>query len=572
MEENNHRKVRRQGKHPFKWIFKRVDLVLPPVLFFIITFGIYMPCSLFIGNSTEFVIRFQQVYPLIINVVLVAFAVLMAAGFILVPEKIARIYAALVFGITLGLYIQGNFMNPDFGQLNGSEIDWSKYNGYKIIGILVWALCVIVPIVLLFVKKRLAGRIIKWGSYLFCAMQVVALVSVLMTASGAKAKKGDCSYALLRKDEFEYSSNENIVVFLVDTLDKDYYEEIIESDPAYEDQLQNFTYYDNCITGASPTVAAIPLFFTGKMYNDLSVEFSDYQEQAYKENTLFRDMKDNNYKVNLFTESGYANGATPEEVDNMKGYDKFEITDKAGFTKCLYKFTSFYAMPIVLKQYFWFYSEDFDQYVGVIDQDYEAVTFDDAKLYQDFKEQGITLTDDQNVFTFYHLKGCHEPYDVDENMNHVPTGSSTLEKQTKGCFKFIFECIDEMKQNGTYDNSTIIITADHGQKDVYQSGTVLVKNRGEEKEYTTNSAPVMFKNVRATIASQFLEDHESYGEALEEVSDEPRERLQTVHQIGKDVFPNDPEVTKHDFARFAFTGDSKDMSKVTVIPWHDARE
>lgn len=572
MEENNDRKVRKHKQHLFRWILKRFVLVLPPVLFFIITFGVYMPCSLFIGNSTEFVIHFQEVYPLIINVVLVAFALLMVAGFILIPEKIARVYTALIFGVTLGLYMQGNFMNPNFGQLNGSEIDWSKYNGYRIVGIFVWALCIIVPLVLIFVKEKVAGRVIKWGSYLFCAMQVVALISVLVTASGVNTKKGDCSYALLRKDEFEYSSNQNIVVFLVDTLDKDYYEEIIESDPKYQDQLQDFTYYDNCITGASPTVAAIPLFFTGKMYNDLSVEFSDYEYEAYQENTLFKDMKDNNYKVNLFTESGYANGATPEEVDNMKGYDKFEITDKTGFTECLYKFASFYAMPVALKKYFWFYSEEFDKYVGVIDQDYEAVTFDDAKLYQDFKQQGITLADDQNVFTFYHLKGCHEPYDVDENMNYVQSGTSTLERQTQGCFKFILECIDEMKQNGIYDNSTIIITADHGQKDVYQSGTILVKKKGEEKAYTTNSAPVMFTNVRATIASQFLSDYDSYGEPLDEVSDEPRERLQTVHQIGKDAFPDNQEVTKHDFARFAFTGDSKDMSKVTVIPWNDTRE
>lgn len=557
---------------PVKWFLKRLDHILPPVLFFIITFGVFMPCSLFIGNSTEFVINFRDVYPLIINVVLITFGILMVAGFILVPDIIFRVYETLIFGLTLGLYIQGNFMNPKFGLLNGSDIDWSKYNGYRIVGIIVWALCVIVPLVMVFVKKKITELVIKCASYLLCAMQLVALVSVLISAGNSKTKVGDCSYALLRKDEFQMSSNENIVVFLVDTLDKDYYEQIIEADPAFEDNLQDFTYYDNCITGSSPTVAAIPLFFTGKLYNDLSVDFSDYEKQAYEESSLFKDLKNNNYKVNLFTESDHVFGATPEEVDNMKGYDKFEITDKKGFTQCLYKFAAFYVMPVALKQQFWFYSDDFDKYVGVIDQNYEAVTFDDAKLYQDFRDQGITLTNDQNVFTFYHMKGCHAPYDIDENMEPVKSGSSTLEQQTQGCFKFIYECIDEMKANGTYDNSTIVITADHGQKDLYQSGTVLVKKKGEQKDYATDSSPVMFPNLRATIASQFLSDYSAYGETLEEVPDEPRERIQTIHMIAKDVFPDNPEVMKHDFSRFAFTGDSKDMSKVTYIPWDDTRE
>lgn len=559
-------------KKVLKWLWNRLRNVLPPVLFFVVTFGIFMPCSLFIGNSTEFVIGFKEVYPLIVCTVIIGFAVLMILGFLLVPDVVFRVYSALVYGVTLGLYIQGNFMNPHFGVLNGSDIDWSQYKVYSIVGIIVWALCLIVPMVLIFAKKKIGSALIKWSSYAFVVMQVVALVSVLMSASEAETKKGDYSNVLLKKDLYEYSSDENIIVFLVDTLDKDYYEEIVEPAPEYQEYLKNFTYYDNCITGASPTVTAIPMLLTGEMYTDLSQEFSDYQIEAYEKNTLFRDMQANNYKVNLFTETTLANGIAENEVDNMKGCDQFAITDKKGFTECLYKFASFYAMPVALKQHFWFYSEEFNQYVGLTNEEYEAYQFDDPQLYKDYKSQGITLTDDRNVFTFYHMKGSHNPYDADEHLNAVASGSSTLEKQTKGCFNFIFECMDEMKEKGIYDNSTIIITADHGQKDVYQSGAVMVKRKGEHKEYSTNSAPVMFDNLRATIASEFLSDYSAYGEALEDVPDEPRERLQTVHMIGQDVFPDNPEVADHAFARFAFTGDSKDMSKMTVIPWADHRK
>ena len=83
----------------------------------------------------------------------------------------------------------------------------------------------------------------------------------------------------------------------------------------------------------------------------------------------------------------------------------------------------------------------------------------------------------------------------------------------------IFEYIDEMKRLGLYDNSTIIITADHGGVDLYQNPAVFIK-RKNQTGYAVNSAPVTFKNLRASFVEGILDNREAYGPSMFEVAED----------------------------------------------------
>lgn len=544
-----------------KKLLSRANMVIPPVLLLVITYFVYMPSILFLGNIDEFAVGYSSVAPLIAIVSTVAFIVLAAVGFVLVWEKVSRVYTTLVFGVALGFYIQGNFLNPDFGVMNGSSIPWEDYTTAIVISAAAWIVCIVAPQILLIFKKNIAAGIMKWGSYLLCAMQIVALVTTILTTK----KTASSDFGLIKKDEFTLSSKENIVVFVVDTLDTEYYEEMIESDEAFKSRLTDFTYYDNCVAGGAPTILGVPMMLTGKSYDDLSIDLFDYMKNAYDENTLFKDLRANNYRVSLFTDYLNLSGLNTPDVDNLVETEEYVIADKKGFVKEIYRMGSFYSMPTLLKRYFWFYSGDFAQYVKLRDIDYDVYKLDDHQFYMDYKEKGITTQDNENVFAYYHLMGAHPPHTVDENLEIITDGSGTKTKQTQGVFNMIFKFINEMKQKGIYDSSTIIITADHGETQLFQSPAVLVKKKNEHKEYTTNSAPVMFTNLRATFASEFMTDYSAYGENLEDVpEDAVKERYHTTHIIHQNVV-DDKDAKESTFSRFCFKGKTKDMDKCKVV-------
>ena len=145
------------------------------------------------------------------------------------------------------------------------------------------------------------------------------------------------------------SSQGNVVVFIVDTLDNDDAQNYVID--RYSEELKDFTYFDNMIGGGAPTALGIPLMLTGYQY-DTTQSLADYRKKAYEEGSLIQDMSDNGYDVKLYTSSEYLNGVNQEAVANTAGGQKYRISDKVQFFKNIYKMSAFYAFPQIIKQYF----------------------------------------------------------------------------------------------------------------------------------------------------------------------------------------------------------------------------
>lgn len=144
-------------------------------------------------------------------------------GFIIPVKRIFDSYVLIVFSLALGFYIQGNFLNPAFDSLNGNEIDWSSYKVNGIISILAWIICFVIPQVVYVLKKNVMDLIAKWGSYFVTAMQLVSLVVIILTTH--KTVSND--FAVTKNGEFELSENNNTIMFVVDTLDASWFEDML---------------------------------------------------------------------------------------------------------------------------------------------------------------------------------------------------------------------------------------------------------------------------------------------------------------------------------------------------------
>ena len=531
MRDDNNSAEKSKKKYGF---VERILLLLPPTIFLIFTFAIYMPSSLFISNIDDFALDYIKIVPLIALVSVAVLVIVYIIGLIIPIKRLFYSYVLLVFSLALGFYIQGNFLNPAFNSLNGKEIAWSEYKINGIISIIAWILVFVVPQVVYAIKENIMSLIVKWGSLFVTAMQLVSLVVLLLTTH--KVVSND--FAVTKNGEFELSSKNNTIMFVVDTLDASWFEDMLLPNEEYKKSLKDFTYFDDAVAGGAPTVLGIPTLLTGKIDMDASRDTSEYYKDAYESSSLFADMQKSNCNVKLFTEFYYLDYCDKNSVDNLKMEQKYVISSRRGFMECLYKFVSFYAMPQFLKQNFWLYSGEFNQYITLEDNTSNLYKLDDAQFYQDFKEKGITTQNDKDTFVMYHLNGAHSPYVMDENAQAVPSDSIGVDSQIRGIFKIIKEYMDDLKAKGIYDSSTIIITADHGGIDLYSNPAILVKERNaNHDEMVVSDSKITFTNVNNTIASSTLKDSSAYGENVFEVGDKQMVRFHVApNDLTENVF------------------------------------
>lgn len=454
-----------------------------------VTLCLFGPLDLFFNNYEQIWFHFQDIIGGVAVVAAVIFLLATAVGTLL-RGKLHSIYMALLFGGLLGLYVQGSFMNKNYGTLNGKSVDWSAYTGYGVMNAIVWAVCLAVPLILMVVLKEKKMRPVM--IFLACALMVMQGTSLVVsyvnypTVTKSATLTTDGIYTLSKKN--------NTVIFVVDTLDETYFQQLIKNHPEYKKELQGFVSYDNAMASGARTPVALPLILTG-IPRTVKGTYAQYIDYAWKNETVFRDMKAAGYDSRVFTESHFVAPSAQNVVDNLK-MSSSSVGNYPGLIKKLYKLTLYKYSPQFLKWRFWMYTGDFDKYMS--DNEYIV---DDARLYKNYqKSGGFTYTGAEKCFRLYHLMGSHEQYNLRADGTRS-SGKTSLEEQTDGSFHILFTMMNDMKENGAYDKSNIIIMADHGDLGKAQHPACLYKPAGATHAYSVSSAPVSSLDVPATIDS-----------------------------------------------------------------------
>lgn len=454
-----------------------------------VTLCLFGPLDLFFNNYEQLWFHFQDIIGGVAIVASVIFLVATAIGTLL-RGKLHSIYMALLFGGLLGLYVQGTFMNKNYGTLNGKSVDWSAYTGYGVMNAIVWAVCLAVPLILMLVLKEKKLRPVM----IFLACALMAMQGTSLVVSYINYPTVTKTATLTTDGIYTLSKKSNTVVFVVDTMDETYFQELMKNHPEYKKKLQGFVSYDNAMAAGARTPVALPLILTG-IPRTIKGTYAQYIDYAWKNETVFQDMKSAGYDTRVFTESHFVSQSAQNVVDNLK-MTSSSVGNYPGLIKKLYKLTLYKYCPQFLKWRFWMYTGDFDKFTS--DDEYIV---DDARLYKNYqKNNGFTYTDDEKCFRLYHLMGAHEQFTLQADGTRS-NGKTSLEEQTEGSFHILFDMLDDMKENGVYDKSNIIIIADHGDLGNAQYATCLYKPAGSTNAYSVSSAPVSFLDVPATIDS-----------------------------------------------------------------------
>ncbi|NSW92672.1 MAG: sulfatase-like hydrolase/transferase, partial [Firmicutes bacterium] len=286
---------------------------------FSLTVLFFGPSYLYFTNILEFPYLFSDVWYLFASISLLCILVISA---ILLPLKssIHRKAVSLLFAFAFLLWLQGNILVWNYGVLDGKEIPWNNYKIYGFIDTAVW----LVVVTFTFIKSNFIYNLIKKISIGLILIQIVSTAVVWYQAPEQPEWK---RYALSEESKYNFSSEKNVIILVLDTFQTDIFQELINEHPEYSNTFQGFTYFRNAVGGFPTTYPSIPLILTGQYY-DNSVPIQEFIKKAYSNSSIPLILNQNGYQVELFTSLNViypnsdilSNLMLRKDIDNINNY------------------------------------------------------------------------------------------------------------------------------------------------------------------------------------------------------------------------------------------------------------
>ncbi|MGE5633332.1 MAG: hypothetical protein ACM3TR_19895 [Caulobacteraceae bacterium] len=505
---------------------KKQYWVILPLLF---TVFIFAPLELYLSNVNEFWFTIKDLLIILIPTLLVFSLVLFIFSIFIykVSLKFFRGYLAFIFGLGIAIYIQGNYIQIDYGILDGTAINWGQYKYYGILNLLVWIVIIIAGIILAYKKQKIV-RII---AFFIMGVQIATISVLLVNANFNKST----STTITTNKLFELSENENTIIFIVDELDADYTNSLLEKYPEMAENLEDFTYFENTLAAYPFTRGAMPHILTGIRY-DNKITFTEYLDKAYKETPLYTALIEKNYNIGLYSSNYHFNKTICSLTENIM-LNQTSVSSYSGLGSLFYKLIAFKYSPHFLKQYFWIHTGEFSNYMASTTPGTSLYYTDNVSFYKRLRSQGLTKVQGKNAFRVYHIDGAHPPYTVDENLNETENSSAIQEAYSS--FKIIFEYISQMKELGIYENSNIIIMADHGYYDMKQHPTLMIKRSGESHSFKISNVQVSYDDLMATYIDLLGLKTDYEGISVFDLGTEERKRYFYFYQSLEDIWSHE---------------------------------
>lgn len=430
------------------------------IMFFTLAFMlfIYEPIVAYSSNVNDYWFNFKT---LVLNNLLIFIGVLLSFSLLsfiiyfvskkLKKDIIYKIYLMIVFIVFIATYIQGNYLAGSLPTLDGSPITWSDYTKQSLISIGMWLVLIVINIILYKKLSKEYTSIVKYASLAVFAMLSVSLVSILLTNKEIYVEKG--SYTATTDNINQISKNQNFLMLVVDMADSKTFNNVLKN-MGKEELLKDFTYYPDTLSAYPFTRESIPFMLSGEWFVEQDT-FTNYYNDVMNNSKFLKTLRDKNYDINIYeSELGWTDEKALD-VNNIKAVN-FEI-DKNNLFKQEFKYLSFKYLPFNLKKYSQIESLDY-----TLCRKSDLDTNNIYKMENDFvyDELNSLKTQKNNYFQFLHIDGGHYPWDMNKDFEKIENG--TYEEKIESSIVVIEKYLDRIKESGQYDNSVIIILADHG--------------------------------------------------------------------------------------------------------------
>lgn len=469
------------------------------LLFIGFLFIIFAPLELYLVNSGEFWFGLSD----FVGYHILAFLTWTLFAFILSKQRKKWIKTAIyyLFVVAVSLYIQGNFVIIDYGQLDGEPIIWENFRKEGIISLAVFSLVIILGIIVHhFFEGDKLYRVLDRVSFCLILMLIITIISLLIGNEGIKKNE----YVVTDKDKTVYSENENVIVIVLDTYDSRVLNDLVsERDTDVQSTFRNFTFYKNTTSMYRYTDYSLPEIITGIPFVNQS-SFDEYLVDSYRNSPLLNGLAADDYKVYLYIDNPIPKSEINDAIKNInKG--KIEISSHRRLIEYMYKLVAFRYFPQQIKKFFWTYTDEIDDIreIKYMDEDIEPVRWGNDSFRDGIQNTTTGMKDKK--FALIHLQGIHDPRDLNKDLESVNEEVDIYES-ARACNKILNLYFDKLKELGIYDSSVIIIMADHGAPDydeyrMAQCPILLIKNRYEEHELVIDDIPISYSEIQKVFLS-----------------------------------------------------------------------
>lgn len=462
---------------------------------------VYEPLLMYSTNKNDFWFDLG----IMILPTLVIFALFLLTGAVLITlfyfaavrlskgkTEVYQCVVTALFVVFLATYVQGVYLSTSLPVLTGESIAWDQYLKEDLLTVVLWVALETAAIIL--TVKFGTEPVVKWESRISVAIVLMLLAGLLpqMFMNNAFQKKD----ALITTNAHfnDISENKNFLVLLVDAVDAESFEAVLESNEDYKNVFKDFTYYSNMASVYPFTRDSMPLLLTGAV-NRNEKEFGEFASEAYNSSPLFERLDAENYDIGIYMEEPVWYGEKRFHItSDIKNEleSPYKSMDFNMYFRQEMKYILFKYLPYAYKQYSQIEGFDFGMALDMYNYRYDSV-------YNSLLENTALLKTDRNVFQFVHVEGAHLPFQYDKELNPIENG--TYAQKIEATIKFIDTWLSRLKNSGAYDNSVILIMADHGYFDVDHDSygeevlerfhpILLAKGYQEDHELVESDVPV----------------------------------------------------------------------------------
>ena len=487
----------------------------------------------------------------------------------LLRKRVFNVAVALVGAIGVASYVQAVFLNGGMPLADGHEVIWSNFTSQMIVSGLIWLAIIAAAVIFSLLKARQLRTGLLVTATALIIVQAVGVTSLWgpSIAASMDAHAEHQQVVATREGLYNVSSKKNVVVFVLDTTDTAFVQKLYDEHPETFAPLTGFTWYRNSVGSMIPTRYGIPsLVFENRIQPEQSA--SDFIQNWSNNSHYLNNVNQLGYSVGLYTDN--FNWAYTDYMYNRtinyhepRGRGVENQLDVLGALRILYKTAFCRDMPWVFKPRFWYYTEDLNMRMrkpvnmDEVDLSSQPYTEDDLKYYQELQHYGLSIDDSagqKGSFRFIHLIGSHPPYTLDRNVEPTSDPSKeNVEEQTMGAYRIVAQYIAELKRLGVYENTSFIITADHGEwyltdTDIQRPSApvIMYKPAGQTAEEAAqpmqvSDAPVWHYDIFAQTLKDMGADQQmlsNYTTPLDESyegEDRPRYYLETISENNHDV-------------------------------------
>jgi len=381
------------------------------------------------------------------------------------PDKVHQRVVALFLALASLIWIQGYFFVWKYGLLDGQGIRWDKYPWQGWVDGFIWLTFLVIAVI--FFKP--VYKIAVGGSI---ALMAVLLLSSFLTdvrhikPSRVKEKGGMLS--IPRPSLFEFSPKHNVIQFVLDGFQSDFFKELAASDKTRFDRtFDGFTFFEDAIGVYPTTEMSVPAYLSGVMYKN-NVPTKEFLADIFGGKIIGNVLLDDGYQVDIiggpgpgyFRKASFTNNYfIPVPYRGTRA--QRERLAAAG----LFDFALFRAAPQYLKKVIYHNQRWLFQRLLSRNDESRGLRYFSHEAFMNDLVHEMRAVAGKPVYKYIHLMTPHPPILVNENcvfQPDLPDTRETRKTQARCSLEPFMSLLDRLKDLGIYDSSFIILQADHG--------------------------------------------------------------------------------------------------------------